>query len=223
MREKYVVPSFGADAFNCPHCGAYAHQEWYLLRPPELIEPSDLSGPPRKGRPHATQDGNMSVCSRCDRHAFWHEHRMVYPGLSIGPLPVEDMPGDVKEDFIEARDIVGASPRAAAALLRLALQKLMPHLGGKGKNLNGDIANLVKKGLPVRIQKALDVVRVIGNNAVHPGEIDLRDDSETAIALFELLNIIVEFMITQPKKLEYLYGKLPETTKEAINKRDRKA
>ena len=137
MREKYVAPSYGADAFNCPHCGAYAHQEWYLLDPPELIDLSALVDP------HATQDGNMSICSRCDRHAFWHENRMVYPGLSIGPLPVEDMPKDVKEDFIEARDIVGASPRAAAALLRLALQKLMPHLEEKGKNLNDDIANLV--------------------------------------------------------------------------------
>jgi len=147
---------------------------------------------------------------------------MVYPGLSIGPLPVEDMPKDVKEDFIEARDIVGASPRAAAALLRLALQKLMPHLEEKGKNLNDDIANLVKKGLPVRIQKALDIVRVIGNNAVHPGELDLRDDAQTAIALFELLNMIVELLITQPKKLTDLYDKIPDSTKEAIRKRDKK-
>ena len=216
MREKYVVPSHNADAFNCPHCGAYAHQEWYLLDPPELIDLSALVDP------HATQDGNMSICSRCDRHAFWHENRMVYPGLSIGPLPVEDMPKDVKEDFIEARDIVGASPRAAAALLRLALQKLMPHLEEKGKNLNDDIANLVKKGLPVRIQKALDIVRVIGNNAVHPGELDLRDDAQTAIALFELLNMIVELLITQPKKLTDLYDKIPDSTKEAIRKRDKK-
>ena len=137
-------------------------------------------------------------------------------------MPSEDMPEDVKEDFLEARNIVMDSPRAAAALLRLALQKLMIHLGEKGKNLNEDIANLVKKGLPQKIQKALDVVRVIGNNAVHPGEIDLRDDKETALALFELINMIVEVMITQPKQVDELFGKLPDGAKEAIERRDKR-
>ncbi|NPB08238.1 MAG: DUF4145 domain-containing protein, partial [Aquificae bacterium] len=134
----------------------------------------------------------------------------------------EDMPEDVKEDYEEARLVVEVSPRSAAALLRLALQKLMKHLGESGKNLNDDIANLVKKGLPEKIQKTLDAVRVIGNNAVHPGELDLRDDKETALALFDLLNMIVEVMITQPKKVNEIYDKLPKGAKEAIEKRDSK-
>ena len=132
------------------------------------------------------------------------------------------MPEDVKEDYEEARLVVEVSPRSAAALLRLALQKLMRHLGESGENLNDDIANLVKKGLPEKIQKALDALRVIGNNAVHPGELDLRDDKETALALFELLNMIVEVMITQPKKVNEIYDKLPKGAKEAIKKRDNK-
>jgi len=64
------------------------------------------------------------------------------------------------------------------------------------------------------------VVRVIGNNAVHPGNIDLKDDKETAIALFSLVNMIVDMMITQPKTVDNLYNSLPEPQKEQIQKRD---
>ena len=105
--------------------------------------------------------------------------------------------------------------------MRLALQKLMVHLGESGKNINDDIANLVEKGLPTTIQKALDAVRVIGNNAVHPGELDLKDDAKTAVALFRLVNMIVRVMITQPKEVNALYNKIPSGAKKAIKKRDK--
>lgn len=214
MKEKYVAPKFVEDAFNCPHCGAYAHQMWFHKARGRLLSDDNVFS--------GTQDFLMSICARCRNYAFWRDELMIYPISSIAPLPVENIPEDVKIDFLEARDIVNASPRAAAALLRLALQKLMAHLGEKGKILNDDIANLVKKGLPPRIQKALDVVRVIGNNAVHPGMINLKDDTETAIALFELLNMIVDVMITQPKRVEDIYTKIPNSTKKAIKQRDKK-
>ena len=211
MPERYVAPSFRDDAFHCPYCGVYAHQKWYRV----AIGVGERTS-------KYVKDWSMSSCERCGAHALWLKDKMLHPIASIAPLPVEDMPADVKEDFIEARNIVNASPRAAAALLRLALQKLMPHLGESGKNINDDIASLVKKGLPEKIQKALDSVRVIGNNAVHPGEIDLKDDAETAIALFELLNMIVAVMITQPKRVDEIYGKVPSGAKTAIEKRDKK-
>ena len=78
----------------------------------------------------------------------------------------------------------------------------------------------MKRGLDARIQKALDVVRVIGNNAVHPGQVDLRDDKVTATELFKLVNLIVEAMIATPKHIEAMYGALPEGALKAIEKRD---
>ena len=146
----------------------------------------------------------------------------MYPCLSTAPLPYDDMPSDVKEDFLEARDVVEISPRAAAALLRLALQKLMKHLGQEGKDINKDIRELVKRGLPVKIQEALDSLRVYGNEAVHPGEIDLKDDKETALKLFKLLNIIVHDMIIQPKEIEELFNRIPPLKLEGIKNRDKK-
>ena len=49
-------------------------------------------------------------------------------------------------------------------------------MGEKGKDINTDIGNLVKKGLPIKVQESLDILRVIGNEAVHPGQLDLKDD-----------------------------------------------
>jgi hypothetical protein len=93
-------------------------------------------------------------------------------------------------------------------------------LGEKGENPNTDIGNLVRKGLPVQIQQALDIVRVIGNNAVHPGQIDLKDDQRTAFILFQLINRIADDRLTQPKLTQALYDSLPQTARDAIEKRD---
>lgn len=133
------------------------------------------------------------------------------------------MPMDVRADYEEARAIVALSPRGACALLRLAVQKLGGELGESGKNIDSDIASLVNKGLDVEVQQALDSLRVIGNNAVHPGEMDLTDDTETATALFTLLNFIVEDRIAQPKKRKAIFDKLPEGARAAIQKRNEKA
>ena len=130
------------------------------------------------------------------------------------------MPDPIKEDFHEAASIVDKSPRGAAALLRLCIQKLMPIFGEKGRDLNDDIGALVKKGLEVDIQRALDIVRVTGNEAVHPGTIDLKDDKATAIRLFELLNLIIERRIATPNRIAALFEGLPPGTLEQIKRRD---
>jgi hypothetical protein len=145
---------------------------------------------------------------------------MIYPESTGVEPPNPDLNEDIKRDYEEAASIFHKSPRGAAALLRLAIQKLMIQLGEKGENLNKDIANLVDKGLPEKVQQALDSLRVIGNEAVHPGVLDLRDDKETAEQLFKLLNFIAEKMITEPKVVEEIYNKIPESKKEQIKRRN---
>jgi hypothetical protein len=152
--------------------------------------------------------------------SLWVHEKLIYPNSRFGAYPNQDLPREIFNVVDEARSIVDFSPKGAAALLRLAIQMLCRHLGESGKNINKDIKSLVSKGLNQVVQQALDAVRVIGNESVHPGEIDLNDDRETALRLFELINIIAEQMITQPKRVREVYQKLPESKRQAIERRD---
>lgn len=146
---------------------------------------------------------------------------MIFPSSGTAPLPNNDIPTDIRMDYEEARSIAGLSPRGAAALLRLAIQKLCKHLGEPGLNINDDIKSLVQKGLPPQVQQALDIVRVVGNNAVHPGQLNFNDGSDIAGKLFGLVNLIAEVMISQPKHVAEMFDSLiPPGTQQAIARRD---
>ncbi|TIW20312.1 MAG: DUF4145 domain-containing protein [Mesorhizobium sp.] len=163
---------------------------------------------------------HFSSCFECKKISIWIYDSLVWPLASEAPDPNPDLPDDVRADYNEAGLVLNTSPRSAAALLRQAVQRLCAHLGEKGKNIDADIAALVQKGLDKRIQRALDVVRVIGNNAVHPGQIDLKDDRATAEKLFGLVNLIADSLISQPKHIDAMFDDLPEGARQAIEKRD---
>jgi hypothetical protein len=169
----------------------------------------------------AVQNVHLSVCCNCNEAAVWVRENLLFPNFKTGPQPNKDLSADIQKDFNEAREIVNASPRGAAALLRLCIQKLCKQLGEKGENINADIASLVKKGLNPRVQKSLDIVRVIGNEAVHPGTIDT-DNRAMAMSLFALVNSIADQMISQPKHVDALYEGLPKDKRDAIESRDKK-
>lgn len=217
--QDYIEPEFKKKAFNCPYCDVYAHQEWrfHLLafNNNVKIHSEHMYNQLR------IMDWVTSNCSHCNKVSFWYNEELIYPKSSIAPLPNNDMPEDVKKDYLEARNIVNDSPRGACALLRLALQKLMPHLGESGNNLNEDIGNLVKKGVSEHIQKVADSVRLIGNDAVHPGQLDLTDDVPTAISLFRLINYIVNIQISSKNEIDGIFEGLPESKRQAIEKRDK--
>ncbi len=218
MTRDFVLPEHKHDGFNCPNpeCEAYACQKWYLN-----IAGFGARNPDPNNFRMWFDNLSVAVCDRCHKPSIWVDSQLLYPESYGAPSPSPDMSDQVKADYEEAQAISSKSPRGAAALLRLAIQKLTVELGESGKNLNNDIGNLVKKGLPTRIQEALDGVRVIGNNAVHPGQIDIDDNPEIALSLFTIVNLIVENMITRMKKVDELYKLLPDTAKEQIDKRDK--
>jgi hypothetical protein len=165
---------------------------------------------------------HLSSCYNCKKIAVWVHDKLLFPTTKSPVLPNPDLPQEVLRDFEEAQEIANSSPRGAAALLRLCIQKLCKHLNGTGEDINYDIRELVRKGLNPLIQKSLDIVRVIGNEAVHPGTLDLRDDTDTASRLFDLVNSITDQLISHPKVVSELYEKLPESKRKAIEVRDGK-
>lgn len=187
----------------------------------------DISGAPRlrqavdKYVSRQLNNIHLSECFACKQVSIWRYDGVLYPAQTFEVEPNEDLTDEIKGDFKEALSVLDASPRSAAALLRLCLQKLCLQLGEAGDNLNVDIGALVKRGLDPRIQKSLDVVRVVGNNAVHPGTIDLSDNRSTAAKLFDLVNRIAFDMITHPREVEALYeATVPLGAKAQIARRD---
>ena len=192
---QQVSPSITEHSFNCPHCGAFAHQHWYSLladslsaesrelpsilsaeiRDELLLEGGDEGGPlfgksPQYFSPEAGSFKELktlyhvflSECHSCGAISIWVEDKLIYPKSGEAPPANPDLSGDIRRDYDEASSILDLSPRGAAALLRLAIQKLCKELGQPGKNINDDIGALVAKGLDPDVQKALDIVRVIG-------------------------------------------------------------
>ena len=211
QRPPYTAPVHLESAFNCPRCQAYSNQVWYDL----------YCSREGAGYSRLPEGYSVAFCTHCTEPCLWHDGRLVFPSTSTAPHANPDLPSDIREDYEEARDIVARSPRGACALLRLAVQKLCRHLREPGENLNADIKSLVSKGLSPKAQKALDIVRVVGNNAVHPGQLDLKDDAQTAQQLFGLVTLVAETMITNPKHVDDLYqAVVPEGQRQAIERRD---
>lgn len=195
--SDYVAPKLGIPGFNCPHCKMYA-QQIYRNRVSAFTAQGGSFG-----NHETVANFSTTQCASCRTQALWLNDMMVYPITSIAPAPADDMPQSVIEDFEEARLVVGFSPRSAAALLRLALEKLCAELSYKKNTLDLSIKALIAgEHLSPKLEAMLDTVRVVGNNAVHdPATISLSDDQETAMLLFQLINIIVEQTITLPSKI----------------------
>lgn len=190
--NKYTPASYKLSAFNCPNCGAFAEQKWHGI--------SFLS----HNKHHTVHNIDYCLCSHCDEYSLWREKKMLFPTSGNAPFANADLPKEIKKDYEEAREIVATSPRAAAAFLRLIIQELCKYLGEKSKNLNEAIKNLVKRGLPVKIEDSLRLLRVIGTRAIPPGKIDKNDNAEIAEKLFIIVNLITVIMITQPNEIEHV-------------------
>lgn len=216
MNNKYIAPERSLKSFTCPHCQTLSLMHFELHQFQEDTNESFRSKTPIKNILY------IARCCNCGKKIVWIDDEYIYPNI-VAEEVNPDLPESVKQLYNEAGLIYNLSPRAACALLRLAIEKLCHELGETADKINDNIAALVKKGLSPKVQKALDLVRVVGNNAVHPGKIAFDvDDITTAKSLMRLVNMIGQIMITDPKDIDNMYSQLPESTKKSIERRDGK-
>jgi hypothetical protein len=205
-------PALGRDRFRCPHagCGVVAMQRWAPLNAYDQATQGQRN----------MADFTAAFCDMCHQWSLWLEDQMVYPLTVRGVAPNLDMPGHVQATYEEARRVAPVSGKSAAGLLRLSLQMLVDDLEpGKG-SIDRKIGQLVERGLDPKVQKAMDVLRIVGNESVHPGTIDLDSDEPLLVSLFGLVNLIVEQMITRPRNLDELFSSMPPQKLAAIEARD---
>lgn len=217
--EDKRKPKLNSKKFICPICNCFSLFTWetrLICKGGDKHAYSFFTGV-------VTEDKiSICTCHSCDSYLLWMNDEIIYPLVSLAPLPNNEMPNNVKEIYEEARKVYPYSKKSSSALLRLALQLLCKELGKSGKNINNDIKSLVQDGLSPMIQKSLDIIRVTGNEAVHPGVIDFEDEeNDIAFSLFNIMNLIVEKMIVEPKKIEEVYNQLPEDKRKAIEDRDK--
>ena len=228
--SKVYPPEFGKKSFSCPFCGVFAGQSWnkigtgkksFTINDLVLVElPNYVS----------------SQCFHCKEIALWVNERLVYPLFPVVkqvapppeiPNPNSDLNKHIRKIYNEARKIANVSPNGACALLRLALEMLCESLGAKGDNLEdktlrGKIKFIVKeKGLDPELEHAFHIVRIVGNEVIHAGQTDLKDNKEIAIKLFDIINIIAEDLITKKKNIKKLYAEVTKPKEKKVTKKSK--
>ena len=152
---------------------------------------------------------HVSRCYNCKGFTVWVRDRLVFPvtveeaphvieGEFQGAVvdlqaPAEDVQhgnehvqanaeevDEASEDFEEAAAILNKFPRGAAALTRICIQKMMPLVKGNAKNQDENFSSLVRKGLEVEIQQAMDVLQVVRKSPLQRSEVDLKEENEAA-------------------------------------------
>lgn len=235
-------PTLASLSFKCMHCEIVAQQRWHRVglsgessqtnilsfAMTNLSEGTHLAGDATivwsgtSSNYSGLKRFTAAVCSNCEGLSLWLVDRCIFPIKSTAPAPSPDLPPEAATDYEEAARVLPYSPRAATALLRLCTEKLLGSLLQRSDRIDNMIGDMVKLGISPMLQEAMDVLRVTGNEAVHPGQMEDIDDLGTALSMFGLVNLIVDQMITQPKHVGQLFANLPAGKRAAIQARNAK-
>lgn len=234
MDSSARAPKHMKSSFNCPRCGAFTGQDWFDLQGQPVdgsygareLKDSTLVGVSRPTGASAEQARwTASKCFACKNHSIWVHTTLAYPDRQAAvrdseQVPNDDMPQDAADLFNEAVAVLPYSRRAAAALCRASMERLVKSLDPdcpRRAKLDERLARLEGRVSSTTID-LLNVLRHVGNTALH-GEQDgdgsatiyVDEDDETiAETFFLVINTLVDELITKPRRTAELYKNLPE-------------
>lgn len=217
---EHIIPEFDKTAFNCPRCGAYANQGWYLANGIDKVK-AEFSGVSINRV--SIDEFAFSNCTHCNKISIWHREKkaLIFPKTTSRTFDLTEVPKHLADDYEEACLVLGDSPKASAALSRRCLQAILREQGFDDKSLYKEIQKSIDSGkLPSHIVESLDAVRSIGNLAAHP----TKDTSSGEILPVELgeaewnvetLEFLFDFFYTQPARTRKRKEALNEKLKSA--------
>lgn len=145
-------------------------------------------------------------CPKCEKYSLTLENigehvgiaKFTYsrPALTSSFSMPEYIPESIQADYFEAWDVLQSSPKASATLARRCLQGMIHDFWGiVEKNLNAEISELKKQGIPEQQWEAIDHLRKLGNIGAHmEKDVNLMVDIDHGEAL-KLLKLI-EYLLT---------------------------
>ena len=243
---RYVPPGPDKRSFTCPRCGVVAQQKWYPL----LYDPGDWIAWISKWAQAISRERDYSsfdqflkqvselpsvlipvtelpqnrltiaFCQHCHRFTLWLGDAMIYPRVGEAPPPHEEMPPQIRKLYEEARGVLPASPRASAALLRVALEGLLEEAGYRQGRLADRLEKAREDGkLSAGTYELAEVLRYAGNAAAHyePWKIDPsqgEEDRKMVYRLFVFINDVTEELIAKPRLDEEAMRKINERVRE---------
>ena len=165
-----------SENIECPHCLVAVHVRWNF-RALQTVRPGyeDLGW-------HAL----TTPCASCNelivrivkRVLTDDEERVVIdrlvhpPGRSRPTVDSEAIPQALKEDYLEACEVLEISPKASAVLSRRVLQGILKEQGYDSRNLHQQIIDVLAEdgpaALPGSLRDTIDVIRHFGNFSAHP-------------------------------------------------------
>jgi len=233
-------PTLNSEGFVCPRCNVWAHQLWSMLRSvgtSQFVDSREAVVGMSSGGAVVSTPGlprgesgrwKTARCQHCDEASVWRDDKMMYPRSSTAPMPHADMPPEALLLYMEARDVVGLSPRAGAALARATLEKLLRVLdpdAPKGHDLKKRIDRMESR-VSSPLWEMLTVIRHAGNGSLHvedqPDDVIvlILDPEETEIVdlIFAAINDVVDELVTRPKRTRAVFEKVPQSVRDRIGK-----
>lgn len=182
---------FDKHTFICPYCGkTQSYSNANMLK---SYAPTSCCG---REKDHMDVIIYHIRCSNLDCQKYIITGHFIISNKQFDILPrcfhktyPNYIPKQIRDDYIEAADIIELSPKAAATLFRRCLQGMIHDFWDiHEKTLNAEITELQDR-IPPSMWKALDGIRKIGNIGAH-----MEQD----------VNLIVDIDISEAKKLQKL-------------------